>query len=489
MTAGTDIRTKSIRGLNVSFVFMGLTSLIILFRKVVLARLLLPSDFGLFAFTVLVVVFANNFASMRMEDVIVQTRTDPKRMLNTAFASQLAISVPIFIIVLALASLISRVLHKPEMVSYLRVASLFILTVPFALPRALFLKAIDIFKVKLPIALGMAANTVICIVMAVAGFGAWSLIIGYILDSVVNVIVIWAYSPNKPTLEFDREIFKEILRFSLPLYFLTFLVWIFWQGDDLIIGLVGDRTLFLAGNAALGFYSLAFYFPHQLMKIRSEMAGVSFAAFSAIRNDMRRLNSAYSTVTRNSAIFMLSFGAVLLPLAEPTILYLLGEKWLPSVNAFRIFMIVAIVRAIFANWGEVYKSLGKTKALLWTYIPSPVLLVLLGPYMTLKFGILGMSLLILGIITIMQPLVIYLTKRVLVEVSFTKLLWKPLVVFAIVLSLTWGVAHFVSTLARFLVSALALFICYYLLMVIFDRRFRLTALDYLRVSFAKRVGP
>jgi len=489
MIAGTDIRTKSIRGLNISFIFMGLTSLIILFRKVVLARLLLPSDFGLFAFTILAVIFVNNFASMRMQDVIIQTRTDPRRMLNTAFSCQLAISLPVFIIVLAFAGIISHGLHKPEMTAYLRVASLFILTVPFALPRALFLKAIDLFKVKLPMAIGLAANTVICIVMAAAGFGVWSLIVGYVLDSVINVIIIWGYSPHKPRLEFDREIFREILRFSLPLYFLTLLVWIFWQGDDFIVGLVGDRTLFLAGNTALGFYSLAFYFPHQLMKIRSEMAGVSFPAFSAIRNDIRRLNSAYSTITRNSAIFMLSFGAVLIPLAGQTILYLLGEKWLPSVNAFRIFMIVAIVRAIFANWGEVYKSLGRTKALLWTYIPSPVLLLLLGPYVTLKFGILGMSLLIMGIVLVMQPLVIYLTKRVLVEVNFTKLLWKPLAVFVIVFSLTWGVGRFVSNLGTFLASAVALFLCYYLLMAAFDRQFRLTALDYLRVSFAKRVDP
>jgi len=489
MIAETDIRTKSIRGLNVSFIFMGLTSLIILLRKVVLARLLLPSDFGLFAFTILVVVFVNNLASLRMQDVIVQTRTDPKRMLNTAFSCQLAVSIPMFIIVLAFAGFISRGLHKPEMATYLRVASLFILTIPFALPRALFLKTIDIFKVKLPIALGLAGNTVICIVMAVRGFGVWSLITGYVLDSVINVIIIWSYSPHKPRLEFDRKIFKEILRFSLPLYFLTLLIWIFWQGDDFIVGLVGDRTLFLAGNAALGFYSLAFYFPHQLMRIRSEMAGVSFPAFSAIRNDIRRLNSAYSTITRNSAIFMLSFGAVLIPLARPTILYLLGEKWLPSVNAFRIFMIAAMVRAIFANWGEVYKSLGKTRALLWAYIPSPVLLLLLGPYVTLKFGMLGMSLLIMGIILAMQPLVIYLTKRVLVEVSFTKLLWKPLVVFAIVLSATSGVCRFVSNIRTFLASAVALFLCYYLLMAIFDRQFRLTALDYLRVSFTKGVDP
>ena len=489
MTAETDIRTRSIRGLNVSFIFMGLTSLIIFFRKIVLARLLLPSDFGLFAFTILVVIFVNNFASMRMQDVIVQTRTDPKRMLNTAFSCQLVLSIPMFIIILAFAGLISRGLHKPEMTTYLRVASLFILTIPFALPRALFLKAIDIFKVKLPMAVGLAVNTVVCIVMAARGFGVWSLITGYVLDSVINVIIIWGYSPHKPRLEFDRKIFKEILRFSLPLYFLTLLVWIFWQGDDFIVGLVGDRTLFLAGNAALGFYSLAFYFPHQLMKIRSEMAGVSFPAFSAIRNDMKRLNSAYNTVTRNSAIFMLSFGAVLIPLARPTILYLLGEKWLPSVNAFRIFMIVAMVRAIFANWGEVYKSLGRTRALLWAYIPSPVLLLLFGPYVTLKFGILGMSLLIIGIVLAMQPLVIYLTKRVLVEVSFTKLLWKPLLVFAIVLSMAWRVSSFTNNLGSFLASAVALFLGYYLLMAVFDRQFRLTALDYLRVSFAKGVAP
>ncbi|MFQ5906489.1 MAG: oligosaccharide flippase family protein, partial [bacterium] len=275
----------------------------------------------------------------------------------------------------------------------------------------------------------------------------------------------------------------------LPLYLLTLLAWVFWQGDDFIVGLIGDRTMFLAGNAALGFYSLAFYFPHQLMKIRSELAGVSFPAFSALRDDMKRLSSAYKAVTRNAAIFMLSFGAVLIPLARPTILYLLGEKWLPSVNAFKIFMVVAMVRAIFANWGEVYKSLGKTRALLWTYIPNPLLLLVLGPFVTLRFGILGMSLLIMGIVVAMQPLVIFLTKRVLPEVSFTRLLWKPAVVFAIVLLLAYGILGFIKTRHAFVVGASALYILYYALMAAFDGQFRMAASDYLRTSMARRRGP
>jgi len=482
-----DIRTKSIKGLNTSFFFLGVTALMILVRKVVLARLLLPSEFGLFAFTTIVVVFATNLSSLHMQDVIVQTRTDPKRMLNTAFTSQLAVSLPLFAIVLFLSGLISRSLHKPEMAVYLRVVSLVLLAVPFGLPRALFLKALDIFKVKLPIALGMFANAAICILMALAGLGIWSLVTGYVLDSLINIIVIWRYTPLRPRLEFDRQVFREILRFSLPLHALTLLAFLFWQGDDFMVGLIGDRTMFLAGNAALGFYSLAFYFPHQLMKIRAELAGVSFPAFSAIRDDLRRLNSAYKTVTRNAAIFMLPFGAVFIPLARPTILYLLGEKWLPSVNAFKVFMVVAIVRAIFANWGEVYKCLGRTKALPWTYIPNPFLLLALGPFVTMKFGILGMSLLILGIILVMQPVVIYLTKRVLRDVSFTRLLWKPTAVFGVVLLLSCWVSTLVQNRNGFIIGAFSLFALYYLLIAAVDGQFRRTAVDYIRTSFS--TGP
>jgi O-antigen/teichoic acid export membrane protein len=239
------------------------------------------------------------------------------------------------------------------------------------------------------------------------------------------------------------------------------------------------------GNVALGFYSLAFYFPHHLMKIRSELAGVSFPAFSAIREDMERLSSAYRAVTRNGAIFMLSFGAILIPFARPTVLYLLGEKWLPAVSAFRVFMVVAMVRTIFANWGEVYKSLGRTRPLLWTYLPNPVLLLALGPYVTSRFGIFGMSLLIMGIVLAMQSVVIYLTKKVLKDVSFTKLLWKPVTVFGFILGLSWWMVRLVETRSAFITSAICLFALYYVLIAVVDARFRRTAVDYIRVSFTR----
>jgi O-antigen/teichoic acid export membrane protein len=221
------------------------------------------------------------------------------------------------------------------------------------------------------------------------------------------------------------------------------------------------------------------------MKIRSELAGVSFPAFSAIKEDMERLSSAYRAVTRNGAIFMLSFGAILIPFARPTVLYLLGEKWLPAVSAFRVFMVVAMVRTIFANWGEVYKSLGKTRPLLWTYLPNPILLLALGPYVTSRFGILGMSLLIMGIVLAMQSVVIYLTKKVLRDVSFMRLLWKPVMVFAVILVLSSWVVRLVETMSAFIVGAVTLFALYYVLIALIDRQFRWTAADYVKVSFKR----
>jgi O-antigen/teichoic acid export membrane protein len=480
-----DLRAKSIKGLNTAFAFMAVAALILLTRKIVLARILLPADFGLFGFMAIVVSFASSAASLSMRDAIVQTRADAKKMLNTAFTAQLAVSLPMFLILIAFSGLISRGLHKPEMTPLLRIASVVLLVPPFELPRALFFRKLAIFKVKLPIVLGMIANASICIIMSAAGLGVWSLVTGFVLDALVNVVVIWLYSPYKPRLEFNRQIFREILRFSLPLFFITFLSWILWQGDDFMVGLIGDKRLLLAGNAALGFYSLAFYFPHQLTKIRGELAGVSFPAFSAIRHDLKRLTVAYKTLTRNSTIFMISFGAVLVPLARPTIVLLLGEKWLPSVPAFRVFMVAAVARSIFAAWGDIYKSLGKTRVLLWMSIPQPALLLALGPFITLRYGIIGVSFLILGIVLIMLPAEIYLSKKALHEINFTALLWKPAVVALIVFAVGWVAVGYLHTRAEFIAGLVGLFAFYYLLMLAADRQFRVTALSYARTSLRR----
>lgn len=483
--SAVDVRSKSIKGLNTSFIFLGLTGLISLLRRIILARLLLPEHFGLFAFTTIIVVVVSNFARLHMQDAVVQTRSDPRKMLSTAFTSQLFVSSFVFVMLLAFSGIISRGAHKPEMSPYLRVASLVFLTVPFGLPVALFVKELDIFRVKLPIALGAVANALVCILMAASGFGVWSLVTGYVLDALVNSVVIWGFAPHRPRLGVDRKMLLEIIRFSLPLYLLSILFWIFWQGDDFMVGLAGDRSLGISGNIALGYYSIAFYFPHQLTRIRAELAGVSFPAFLALRDDIKRLSSAFQAVTRNNAIFILSVGAVAIPLAGPAVLYVLGEKWLPSVHAFQVLMVAAMARTLFGAVGELYKSLGKTRALLWSYIPNPVLLIFLGPYVALNHGILGMALLVTGIIVVTQPIGIFLTKRVLHDVNFTRLLWKPLIVFSITISVGWAISSHVETRTCFVASVLSLVFIYYGLMAGIDRRFRMTAIDYLRTSFRR----
>jgi O-antigen/teichoic acid export membrane protein len=321
--------------------------------------------------------------------------------------------------------------------------------------------------------------------MAASGFGVWSLVTGYVLDALVNSVVIWGFAPHRPRLGVDRKMLLEIIRFSLPLYLLSILFWIFWQGDDFMVGLAGDRSLGISGNIALGYYSIAFYFPHQLTRIRAELAGVSFPAFLALRDDIKRLSSAFQAVTRNNAIFILSVGAVAIPLAGPAVLYILGEKWLPSVLAFQVLMVAAMARTLFGAVGELYKSLGKTRALLWSYIPNPVLLILFGPYVALNHGILGMALLVTGIIVVTQPIGIFLTKRVLHDVNFSRLLWKPLIVFAITISAGWAISSHVETRTCFVASVLSLVLIYYGLMAAIDRRFRMTAIDYLRTSFRR----
>jgi len=360
------------------------------------------------------------------------------------------------------APFIAGLVNRGEIINFLRLFSFLFILQALTLPGSLLQKELDFLKLNLPLCLGALVGAVSAMILALNGFGPWSLACGIILGETIRVIFLWILLPYRPKISFDIDSFKEIFQFSWPLYLLTILVWLFWNGDDFLVGI-------LRGNKQLGYYTMAFYIPHQLLIIQQLITRVSFPAFSRLQEEKEKILRGFEMLTKYSSIFILSLLSVLIPFTRQTILYLFGDKWLPASTCFIFFLILVAQRSIFGHWAQLYLALGKTKTLFFSYLPVPIILFTAGPYFTLKYGIEGMAGTVALTVIIYTPLIIYFTKKV-IPVRFFKILFRPVLAFLLVFFISLKIRNFVNTFYFYLGAIIGLLLLYYLIMIILDRK-------------------
>jgi lipopolysaccharide exporter len=205
------------------------------------------------------------------------------------------------------------------------------------------------------------------ITLAIAGFGAWSLIIGYLAGSVALTVVLWIMVDWTPRLKPKREHLPQMLRFGGMLTAVDISAAVFSNTDYTFIG----RVL---GASQLGIYTLGFRLPELLIGNMSVVAGrVLFPAFAAI--DRASLSRAFQRSLRYTLMFGLPLTAGLAILAHPLIVTAFGYKWEDSVPVMQLLTIYALGTTVGIPAGTAYKASGRAGILLALSVPRTLLAI------------------------------------------------------------------------------------------------------------------
>jgi O-antigen/teichoic acid export membrane protein len=204
------------------------------------------------------------------------------------------------------------------------------------------------------------------IALAIAGFGAWSLVLGYLAGSVALTVMLWTMIPWRPKLRPQRAHLRSMLSFGGKLTGVSLITAIETNLDYLFIG----RVL---GATDLGLYSLGFRLPELLILNLSVVAGqVLFPAFASV--DRADLGRAFHLSLRYTLMIALPMAAALAVLAHPFIIALFGDQWERSVPAMRVLTLYALAVAVAIPGGTVLKATNRAGILLTLSLPEGVLL-------------------------------------------------------------------------------------------------------------------
>jgi PST family polysaccharide transporter len=334
----------------------------------ILARLLTPREFGLVALAIMFMFIFETLADLGVSQALVVVKDDVElEHAETVFVWTVALGVGFSALTAALSPLAALFFDQPRLTGILAVLGLrFFLRSLSATHFALAQKRID-FRARTAAQLSdVTTRGLTAIGLAIAGFGVWSLVLGYIAGSVALTVMLWTMVPWRPKLKPQRAHLRSMLSFGGKLSGVNLVTAIETNLDYLFIG----RVL---GTTDLGLYSLGFRLPELLILNLSVVAGqVLFPAFASV--DRADLDRAFHASLRYTLMIALPMAAALAVLAHPFIIGLFGDQWERSVPAMRVLTLYALAVAIAIPGGTVLKATNRAGILLALSIPEGILL-------------------------------------------------------------------------------------------------------------------
>lgn len=351
----------------------------------IIARKLAPSDFGVVAIATILITFLNNVISQGVSQFVIYDSEGSDERLNSAFWLNLLISLVIVAVGFVLSPFISDFYNEPKIQL---IINLLLIRVPLesviVIIDASFNKKLE-FKIleKRDIFVQLLSIS-ISIVMALNGFGVWSLIIPGIIVVFIRFSITLYISKWKPKLRLDITHWREIFSYSSKIIASSVINFFISEGDTLIIGKI-------MGSYKLGIYNLAWRGSNLVSRnIVSLVNKMSFPYIASSAGNNFEVLVKINKIFRILSIITFPILFLLIILAEEFILGIYGSQWYESIIPFQILLIYAIRYSVGAPIGAVYKSIGRPDINLkigLSMIPFYILGIIIGT----SYGIIGVA--------------------------------------------------------------------------------------------------
>jgi PST family polysaccharide transporter len=319
---------------------------------VVLARLLLPADFGLAALALIVIGFAAMVSDVGVGAAVMQRLVVTTAHLRVAFTLSLLAGIAISATLFAIAPLIAILAKSAAVTPVLRAQSIvFIATGAGTVARAQLQRRLDfrrLFAVDLiSYLLGYA---LIAIGGAALGWGVWSLVAGSLVQSCLATVlaVSAAKAPLRPLLSKQER--QDLLGFGVGVTVNGVIAYVGRNGDNFLVG----RFL---GTGALGLYSRAFNF--MMLPINyftSVIPNVLIPAFAEIQTDRSRVGRGYLMGVQTAALITAPVMVWVIVSAPHLIVGLYGARWAGAVLPLQILAAAGVPRAMLGLAGAVAQA-------------------------------------------------------------------------------------------------------------------------------------
>lgn len=339
--------------------------------SIILARLLMPSDYGLVAIINVFINIANVFIQTGFSSAVIQKKDLSDTDKNTMFFASAAMGAVLYGLLFVAAPYISSFYYEPALTNMLRVQSLVILVGSLgSVHQALITREMKFKKSFIAGLIAMVTQSVTGLVLAFCGYGAWALIYSGLASSVVNSVVVVAICGWMPRLTVSFQSLKNMLGFSLKMLGSALVNSVFQNIRSLIIGKQYS-------SEDLAYYSKGNQFPQLIMlQVDGAMTTVLFSALSKTQENWEQGLRGLRRAMKMSLYVCAPLMAGLFAVAEPMILLLLTDKWAFATRYVQAGCVICLFWPLSAQM-HALNARGKSGVALGLNITGKVISVLL----------------------------------------------------------------------------------------------------------------
>jgi lipopolysaccharide exporter len=325
----------------------------------VVAHILSPHDFGVFAVALTAYLIVSSLGELGVSSCLIRADLDIDKLAPTVATVSVFSSAVLGGAMAAFAVPIATALGSPAAAGPIRVMSFAVLLLGvFAVPNAQMVRDFKQDKIFLANIIAFVPSTAVLIILAKSGGGAMAFAWSRVVNQFVVGCVLVAAAPRHYRPGFTRSALSVILTFGIPLAAANFVNYILLNVDYAFVG-------HLLGAAALGVYMLAFTVASAPYSVLGAVInGVSMPAFSRVKHDPELLKNAMAVALRGVALIITPMCAMTMALAHPLVLTLYGAKWAAAANVLVILSLYGAVFVACLLFANMLTSLGHTKFLL-----------------------------------------------------------------------------------------------------------------------------
>lgn len=400
-----SLKKKVVKGFAWTSLQQTASQLISFLVFLVLARLLDPESFGLVAMATVVIAFFEVFSHFGFGAAIIQRDELEKAHLDTAFWADIGVRTVTMTVAVLLAGWAATLYGEARLAPVIQALSVTFVVSALSqvqtsiLRRKLAFRTLAIRTLAAEIIGGISG-----VVLAMNGFGVWSLVARQLVTSLSGVVILWILSDWRPGLAVSRKHFKDLFGFSVNMMGLHMVNFFSRRSDSFLIG-------YFLGATQLGYYTVAF----RLVRMLTQSMGgtinrVTWPAFARLQKDPKRLRKGFYSASQILALVIFPIFMGISALAPELVPLLFGDKWTHSILLMQILAFLGITESMSRIYNSVIVSVGRPGVLvtLRTLLAICNIIALL---VALQWGLRGMAIAYVIVAYLFMPIYLVLLRK------------------------------------------------------------------------------
>lgn len=321
--------------------------------SIILARLLTPNDFGVFAVAMVFVDFSMLFVNGGYSSAIIKIQSRDNSALSSIFILNVIFGLIFSVILLCASGYIGSFYENVSLSLLLKfIAFLPLIKASLVVPRALLFVEEKFKLIAVMDAVSMPISGTLGVILALNDFGPFSMVYMVLLQELIIALLVWRSVRWVPSIILNLTAISNFTSYGRKIFYVNVLSKINQTGDALVIGK-------LLGAESLGFYNRAKSFEANINSlIGRTVARVVFPRVSAHKM-LEESAEMFQGIFAKQVIVLFLLNAVVMINIEEVFLLLFSSKWINSIPYVRYFLLIGFTRPLFLTMQSMLKGIGE----------------------------------------------------------------------------------------------------------------------------------